>query len=153
MERLFLDSNALVKYYVQEPGSAAVEKLLLSTAADRVYVAMVTGAEVVAALKRAERTASLTTDQAEAAIQQFVEMWESQFVVVAVDETVLGLAMQLARRHGLRGYDAIQLACAAELAESAAEAGDTLTLWSSDSDLLRAAHAEGLATVNPAGIR
>ncbi len=50
MDRLFLGSSALVKYFVQEPGSDAVERLLLTTPSDRVYVAMVTGAEVVAAL-------------------------------------------------------------------------------------------------------
>lgn len=153
MERLFLDSSALVKYFVQEPGSAAVEKLLVSTATDRVYVAMVTGAEVVAALKRAERMAALTADQAEAAIQHFLEMWQAELIVVAVDETIVGRAMELARRRGLRGYDAIQLACAADLAKSAAEAGDAVTLWSSDSDLLAAAQVEGLAVVNPAGAK
>ena len=149
MERLFLDSSAAVKYYVQEPGSAAVEKLLVSTEADRVYVAIVTGAEVVAALKRAERTAALTADQAEAAIQRFLEMWQTRFMLIAVDEMMIEHAMELARHHGLRGYDAIQLACALDLTRSAAEASDKVTLWSSDSELLMAAQAEGMATRDP----
>jgi len=151
MERLFLDSSALVKYFIQEPGSAAVEHLLVSTPADRVYVAMVTGAEVVAALKRAERTGALTAEDAETAIRHFLEMWQAQFIVIAIDDTIADRAMALARRHGLRGYDAIQLACAADLAQSAAEAGDAVILWSSDSDLLAAAQLEGLAVVNPVG--
>jgi predicted nucleic acid-binding protein len=60
--------------------------------------------------------------------------------------------MQLAARHGLRGYDAIQLACATDLARSAAEVGDAVSVWSSDSELLAAAEAEGLKTVNPASV-
>jgi predicted nucleic acid-binding protein len=150
MERMFLDSSAVVKYYVQEPGSSVVERLFLNTPADQVYVAVVTGAEVVAALKRTERTGVLTSEQADAAIERFSAMWQTQLMIVEVDTTIVEVAMQLARRHDVRGYDAVQLACAVDLARSATEAGDTVVLWSSDLELLAAARAEGIQTFNPA---
>lgn len=107
MERVFLDSSALVKYYVQEPGSPAMERLLLRTPGDCVFIAAVTGAEVVAALKRAERTGALAAEQVGMAIERFTALWRSECMVIEVDRTVVESAMRLAGRYGLRGYDAI----------------------------------------------
>ncbi len=96
---------------------------------------------------------ALASEDTDVAVRHFTEMWHAVLMVVAVDEAIIGRAMDLAMRHGLRGYDAIQLACAADLAESAEKAGDTVTLWSSDSELLAAARAEKLGTVDPADQR
>jgi uncharacterized protein len=50
-------------------------------------------------------------------------------------------AASLARRHGLRGYDAVQLAAALEVHANV----PSLTLLSADANLNSAATAEGLS--------
>lgn len=149
MDRYYLDSSALVKYYVQEPGSPAVEQLFLGTSSDAIYTAVLSGAEVVSALRRKERSRALDPPEVDAAIQRFTLFWRTECMVLQVDDLIVESAMELANRHGLRGYDAVQLACAIDLARTAREVGDTLTLWSSDVELLLAAQAESLQTFNP----
>ncbi|MBT3270182.1 type II toxin-antitoxin system VapC family toxin [Candidatus Poribacteria bacterium] len=64
--------------------------------------------------------------------------------------TTLDFAMSLARRHGLRGYDAVHLAACLEVnAIHIDEGADPVTLVSSDDELNAAAEAEGLAVLNP----
>jgi hypothetical protein len=58
---------------------------------------------------------------------------------------LVGYAASLARRHALRGYDAVQLAAALEIHSRA----PSLTLLSADADLNAAATAEGLAADDP----
>jgi uncharacterized protein len=56
----------------------------------------------------------------------------------------------LTQQYGLRGYDAVQLAAALVANDDLVANGNTpLMFVSADSDLLLAAHAEGLATDNP----
>lgn len=147
---VFLDSSALVKFYVQEPGSTAVEELLLRAPGESILIAKVTGVEVVAAFKRTERMGALTSDQVDAVVDQFTALWRTECMVIEMDRTIVEAAMRLARRYGLRGYDAIQLACGLVVAQLAATRGDSFSLWSSDAELLSAALAEGLAVRNPA---
>jgi predicted nucleic acid-binding protein len=63
---------------------------------------------------------------------------------------LIDLAIDLTRRHKLRGYDAVQLASALT-ANSAlmAEGFSGLVFVSADDDLLVAANAESLAVENP----
>lgn len=149
MDLVYLDSSALVKNYVHEPGSQVVQDLLLTTDAKLIYVAMVIGAEVVAGLKRNERSGKLTQAAAFDAVRKFRDSFASSWNTLEVDRPIVEAAMQLAIRHAIRGYDAIQLASAVDLHNSAQAVGDSATLWSSDQELLSAARAEGLAVVDP----
>ena len=54
-------------------------------------------------------------------------------------------AGELAWRHGLRGYDAVQLAAALAWREAASDAEGEIVFACFDNDLRRAAVAEGLA--------
>ena len=64
--------------------------------------------------------------------------------------TLLNRAMTLAEIHGLRGYDAVQLAAACEVnAFYAAHGLRPLTLVSADSELNTAATGEGLPVDDP----
>jgi hypothetical protein len=58
--------------------------------------------------------------------------------------------MELAERHGLRGYDAVHLAAAGGVqAAHAARGLPPLTFVSADRQQLQVAQAEGLTTDNP----
>lgn len=106
---VYLDASALVKRYVEEPGSRDVEELIAT--ATLLGTAVVTMAEVAAALGRAARRGILERRQAESCLRAFRLDWErlNRFLIT---DPVAALAAELAWEHGLRGYDAIHLACA-----------------------------------------
>jgi hypothetical protein len=57
--------------------------------------------------------------------------------------------MALAESHAIRGYDAVQLAAAMEIAAASLATGTILTLVSADTALNAAAVAEGLTVEDP----
>jgi predicted nucleic acid-binding protein len=57
--------------------------------------------------------------------------------------------MDLAERHVLRGYDAVQLAAALKVHREYVAFGGSCTLVSADAELNSAALAEGLSVENP----
>lgn len=57
--------------------------------------------------------------------------------------------MRLAERHGVRGYDAVQLAAARATDAVARSVGTPATLVSADLELNAAAAAEGIAVEDP----
>lgn len=70
--------------------------------------------------------------------------------MVEVTETLATQAMRLAETHGLRGYDAIQLAAALAIQTlRVTQQLPAMTLVSADSELNAAATAEGLIVEDP----
>lgn len=104
---LYVDSSALVKIYVVEPGSEGVERLM--SGASTVVTSAVAFVEVRAALVRARRERRLTPSSARQAKQRFEEDWHS-FVTLDLDARLLATAAELAEAHGLRALDGIHLA-------------------------------------------
>ncbi|MGA2439655.1 MAG: type II toxin-antitoxin system VapC family toxin [Tepidisphaeraceae bacterium] len=149
MAVLFLDSSALVKRYVAEAGSSHVAGLLDPAVGNVVHIAAVTGAEVIAALVRRQREGSLSANDTARAIAEFREDWTNGYEVITVDRALVDRAMQAAERHGLRGYDAIQLASAMEIHTAGLQFQLGLTFVSTDEELNAAAMAEGLQVENP----
>jgi predicted nucleic acid-binding protein len=69
---------------------------------------------------------------------------------VALTEAIIRNAVSLARSHGLRAYDAVQLAAALEIGRIISKVEAThLTVVSADADLNTAAAAEGLTVEDP----
>lgn len=112
MAAYFLDSSALVKRYVTETGTAWVTGLLDPAARNRLYIARITGAEVTAALSRRERGGHLSPTDASTAIASFRHDYENRLRPIEITATLVEDAMTATRTHGLRGYDAVQLAAA-----------------------------------------
>lgn len=106
---LYLDSSALVKRYVRESDSDAG----IARMDDAVAVAtsLVTRAEVAAALARAVRERRMDDRDAKRAHQEFSREWPD-IGRVPVTDALVERADALAWEHGLRGYDAVQLAAA-----------------------------------------
>ena len=55
MGAYYFDSSALVKYYAQETGTNWVRGLIDAQPTNEIFSALVTGAEIAAAIKRRER--------------------------------------------------------------------------------------------------
>ncbi|RPI51600.1 MAG: PIN domain-containing protein [Chloroflexi bacterium] len=135
---LYLDASALVKRYVAEPGSTEVSAAI--SQAEATGTALVSRAEVAAALAKAVRVDALTQEEAAAGLQVFRNEWAA-LVRVQVTEIVVARADTLAWDHGLRGYDAVHLAAASVWQDAL---GERVTLATFDKRLWTAAGAIGL---------
>ena len=135
---VYVDASALVKRYVVEEGSPAVERLMLE--ASHAGTSLLSRAEVSAAIARAPRMGALVEKEAVAAVRRFRSDWPD-LVRIRVDETTVARADLLAWAHGLRGHDAVHLACALAWREAV---GEDLVVATYDRDLWKAAMAEGL---------
>ena len=144
---VYFDSSALVKRYIAEPASAQVE--ILVAEADIAATSLITRAEVAAALARAVRMNWLTHDVAARALKAFQQHWSVLFRL-NIREATIERAEGLAWEQGLRGYDAVHLACALFLNDTLLNNGlPAPVVLASDGDLLAAALAEGLLTDDP----
>ena len=112
---LYLDSSAIVKQYVSEPGSIDLSKTIAESEINGTSV--VARAEVVAAFRKATRTGALLEREAKDLKRQFERGWPN-LVRTRVTERLAELAANLGWVHGLRGYDSIHLASAIAWQES-----------------------------------
>ena len=150
MAAYFLDSSALVKRYAAETGTAWVKGLIDPAAGNLVLVARITGVETVAALARKRKGNLLSPADAATALATLRKELAGLFLTVEVTAALLTSATDLAEKHALRGYDAVQLAAALEAnGERQRLKLSPLTLVTADGDLLAAGAAEGLTTDDP----
>jgi predicted nucleic acid-binding protein len=137
----FLDTSALVKRYLSEPGSAEVRSLFRRQRP--IAVARIASAELAAAVARQHREGAVTEAIRDAILARLNRDF-AQMTVVEVRAAMLSRVPGLVVRWPLRGYDAVQLAAALTLQAI----GIATTFWSSDANLVGAARGEGLrATV------
>ena len=116
----------------------------------RLLVVRVTPVEVAAALFRRVRGGTLTLTAASSALAMLANNMQRTFQVAEVTPTLADLAIEIAERYGLRGYDCIQLAGALLTQRQRARSGlNPLTLVSADAELNSAARAEGLPVEDP----
>ncbi len=145
----FLDSSALAKQYIAETGSTWIGGLMRPSAGNHLQVVRITAVEVLAAIARRVRSGSLAGQAGRDAASQFRADFATLQDVVEVSAPLIGRAMDLAEKHALRGYDAVQLAAALAVHEAATVLGLWATLVSADEELNAAAAAEGLQVENP----
>jgi uncharacterized protein len=67
----FCDSSGIVKRYVNEIGTPWVLGLVDPMAGNRIYLARITGVEVVSAVTRRQRTGSVTAREAALVLDRF----------------------------------------------------------------------------------
>jgi predicted nucleic acid-binding protein len=146
----FLDSSALVKRYAAEAGTAWVTSLIAPAAGNLIFVARITGVETVAAIARKRKGNLLSPAVAATALTTLRKELSGLFLTVEVTTALLTAATDLAEKHALRGYDAVQLAAALEgNTERLRLSLSPLTLVTADKELLAAATAEGLTVDDP----
>src|SRR5687768_13269495 len=102
-----MDSSAVVKRYVRERGTTWMRGLTDPLAGHMLYIASITGVEVVAALTRQARQGALTPTDAARALTQFRQDFGHQYQRVDLTLPLVAQAMDLAATHALRGYDAV----------------------------------------------
>ena len=144
MSIVYVDSSALVKRYRNEVGSGRVSELLQR--AEQLLIARLTMVEVSSALVRRARATGMEVNNLRTTLAAFDEDLARSFDLIELDELVMERAVGVARQYGLRGADAIQLACVL-LARN--QMPSEIILLSSDTELNAAALLEGLKVENP----
>lgn len=152
MSDYYLDSSALVKRYVDEPGSIWVRQITDLLSENTILLAEISLAEVAAVLAAKSRApGGITQEQRDQALSFFLRDCDEYFILLlSVDRLVIDRAVELTQTYRLRGYDAVQLATA--LVNTQELTTDNLpvpTFVTSDADLLTAAEAENLPIDNP----
>jgi predicted nucleic acid-binding protein len=135
---LYLDASALVKRYVAEAGSTDVAAAI--AAARLLATAVISRAEVTAALAKAVRLGFATRNAAAAGLADFEADWPD-LIRLEVSETVVARAASVAWQQGLRGCDAVHLASALQWQEAL---GNPVTVATYDRELWRGAQTSGL---------
>jgi len=138
----YLDTSALVKRYLREPGTTAVRALFRS--GKPLATARIAEAELTAALARLCRMGHLTETIRDRIFAR-LERDLAGLTLVEIRPALVRRVPSLVTRHPLRGYDAIHLAAALLLRDQ----GAPVDFWASDVPLLVAARAEGLRAVVP----
>ena len=106
---LYLDTSALVKLYVREPGSTAIRTHAAKAGA--LATSVVAYAETRAAFARLKQSGASSDSLHQQRLQQFERDWEA-LLRVELAPDVLRSAGDLAEIYGLRGFDSIHLASA-----------------------------------------
>lgn len=141
--RLYLDTSALLKLYVEEDDSIFVEGAVQD--AETTATSIVTYVEARSAFSRRRRDGSLTLADYHRVVREFDREWEQYFVIPVTDSLVKS-AGRLAETHALRGYDAMHLASADYFQE---KIGEPVTFGCWDSRLETAARRQGLLLLRP----
>ena len=147
MALYYLETSALVKLYVREPGSARLLRLATRTNDHRFAVLVLSRVEFHSAIRRRQREGDVDMLLAQRLLNQFDQHMESKFIKQMMDDSLIDVATGLVERHALRAYDAVQLAGCFSL--KANSGGDEPTFVSSDRRLVEAAEAEGLSSLDP----
>lgn len=149
---VYLDASALVKLYAAEEHRGKVEEAVAGSSL--AASALVVYAEARAALARKEREGALTREQHDEAVAELDDDVRGAYALLPVDPEQVFDAGDLARKHALRGYDAVHLAAASSLRDKALrrfadelgpEEPEQLRIMTFDKVLYRAARTEGFA--------
>ncbi|MBD2195476.1 MULTISPECIES: type II toxin-antitoxin system VapC family toxin [Calothrix] len=146
----FIDSSALVKRYIRENGSNWVLGLFDPSLNNEVFIAAITGVEIIAAITRRSRSGSISITDAAIIRNQFKSDLQKDYQIVEITDNIINSGMVLSETYGLRGYDAVQLAAGCAVNSLCIANGlPPITFISADNELNAAVLSEGLLIENP----
>lgn len=148
MALYYLETSALVKLYVREPGTDQLLRLASRAADHRFAVLALAQVEFHSAIRKRQRLGDIGESVAARVIGHFDRHLEGKFMRQILSDSVLDTATALVDRYPLRAYDAIQLA-GCMVFKAAAGAQEPVFVCA-DHQLLSAAQSEGLQFLDPA---
>jgi predicted nucleic acid-binding protein len=146
----YADSSALVKRYAIETGSVWIQGLCDPTAGHVIALAHIGLVEIAAALAVKTKQGVLPSPVLDGLLRDLQRDGRDLYWLIDIDQEIIVRAIEMTRRHKLRGYDATHLACALFLHETLVHNGlPAPVLLSADQELLAAAKAEGWRSTIP----
>jgi len=109
--RIFFDSSAFAKRYIEEPGSEKVENLCAQ--ATELGVSSICLPEVISGLCRLSRDSILTRNQYEVTKRALLKDFED-ITVCNITPAVIGQTIHILETNTLRTLDAFHIGCALE---------------------------------------
>ena len=147
MALYYLDTSALVKLYVREPGTERLLRLAAPKTGNRFAVSALARVELHSAVRKRQRLGDMEDSIATQVINLFEKHLETKFVRQILSDSLFDIAVRLVDRYPLRAYDAVQLAGCLVLKKASARQKPVFVC--ADSQLLRAAKSEGLEPMDP----
>lgn len=143
----YLETSALVKLYVREPGTERLLKLAASVSENRLVILALARIEFRSAIRRRERNGEIASRVATQLLELFQRHVEARFLTQQINDFVLDIADALVDRYSLRAFDAVQLAGFIAFRNLAGT--DVPVFVCADQELLSAADREGFTTLDP----
>lgn len=107
--KIFFDSSALAKRYIDEKGSDEVERLCKE--ADNLCVSIICLPEIISALNRLRREKKLNKNQNNSIKNAIVEDLEDADLYTLTPQTI-NYSVRLLEKYKLRAMDSLHIACA-----------------------------------------
>lgn len=149
MTTYYLDSSAVVKRYVAEVGSAWISSICQDVQ-NAIVISELALAEVSSAFARRYRSGEITNGNRRTYLDLFIHDCAQGYQMIPAARPSIDRAVDLTQQHYLRGYDAVQLACALAANDRLVAIGlPPLVFVSADGVLLAAAGMQHLSTENP----
>ena len=150
MPAFFFDSSALGKCYINEVGSVWARAILAPASGNDIHVLRIAEVEVASAIIRRQRGGAISASAAASALGQLQHDLATEIILLELSSQLFTSAVSLVHKHGLRAYDAVQLAGAVDLSRVRAAANlPPLSIVSADLELNAAAQVEGIAVEDP----
>jgi predicted nucleic acid-binding protein len=153
---LYVDSSALIKRYLKEPGSDAVNRAIQQALSADVPIltSVLTYAEIHAVLARKLREHLFGLPEYQLATLRFNSDWRTYLSQVELLQVVLDFVPLVVNKHSLKAADAIHLASALWVAQAVSSGGQTILpspiiFVTSDKPLGTAADHEHFKVFNP----
>lgn len=93
----FIDSSALVKRYINEIGSGYVLEIFNPSLNNEVFIASITGVEIIAAIARRSRGGSINSADAAFLNNQFRNDYQTDYQIIEITENITRQEMQFAQ--------------------------------------------------------
>lgn len=139
---IYMDSSALVKKYFEEKGSEKIKSLLEGNVAITSKLAY---PELLSAFTRKHRSKDISGTDYRRALNDLESDWTAMLIIDFQDELFPIIKRTLEKYH-LKGADSVHLSSALWLEEKSKQ---DIVFVASDFNLLKAAKAEKLKTLNP----
>ena len=150
MATYFLDTSAIIKRYIFEPGQAWVLSLCTPAQGHDLYISQAALVEVISAICRRTREKSISMSERDHLITAFRQDSQQSYNIWPVTTDLYHAAGDLCRSHRLRAYDAVQLACVLALRQhTLVNRASNPIFVSADNGLLDIANTVGLQVENP----
>ena len=106
MSTYFLDTSALVKRYLPEPGTRWIRGITQAQSGNDITIVQITPIEVYSAISRNYHDGRLTSHVLRGFRRLLMQHLRDEYNVLMVTDTIVQQALDLQERHRLRAYDA-----------------------------------------------